>query len=417
MKSKERLQAALRHETGDRIPVDFGGTAVTGIHCKVVEGLRNHFGLEKRPVKVSDPFQMLGNIDPDLAEALGVDCQGLYCKNNMFGIDNEKLHEQVTPWGQTVLISEGISLAPDKDGNVYIYPQGDTNVGASGVMPEQCYFFNAIEKQTEVNDDEITPEDNLEEYGLLTNEDLDYFENKLNYLNPDENGVIASFGGTALGDVAFIPGMALKHPKGIRNVTEWYMSTIIRQEYIHTFFEKQTEIALENYKRLWARLGSKVDAVFTCGTDFGSQQSQFCSADTYRELWLPHYKRMNDWIHENTTWKVMKHSCGAIMPLLPAFIESGFDIMNPVQINAADMDSKTLKAKFGKDLTFWGGGIDTQKVLPFASPAEVKSHVIEQCKIFGEDGGFVFNTVHNTQANVPLENFVAMLEGLREINP
>ena len=125
---------------------------------------------------------------------------------------------------------------------------------------------------------------------------------------------------------------------------------------------------------------------------------------------------MNDWIHSHTTWKGFKHSCGAIVPFLPVLIEAGFDIINPVQINAKGMDSKMLKKEFGKDLTFWGGGIDTQRVLPFGTPDEVRRQVLEQCEIFGRDGGFVFNTVHNIQANVPVENVVAMLDALKIFN-
>lgn len=416
MNSKERLQRTLNHQSSDKIPVDFGATSVTGIHCNIVEGLRNHFGLEKRPVTIIEPFQMLGKIDPDLAEILDIDCQGLFSTKNMFNIDNDELHEQVTPWGQQVLIAKNISLIPDAQGDVYAYPEGDTSVEASAVMPDKCYFFNAIEKQTEVNDDEIKPEDNLEEYGPISDDEIESYAQKIDALNPETTGIVASFGGTALGDVAFIPGMGLKHPKGIRSVVEWYMSTVMRQEYIHTFFEKQIDIAIENYKKLWKRIGNKVDVVFTCGTDFGSQESQFCSVDTFRELWLPHYKRMNNWIHENTTWKTMKHSCGAIVPLLPVLIEAGFDVINPVQINARDMDSRVLKERFGKNVTFWGGGSDTQKILPFGTPEEVKKHVQEQCSVLGQDGGFVFNTVHNVQANVPIENFLAMLDGLKEIN-
>ena len=111
------------------------------------------------------------------------------------------------------------------------------------------------------------------------------------------------------------------------------MSTVMRQEYLHEIFRRQTDIAIANYEKLWAVLGDKVDVVLTCGTDFGSQESQFCSVEVFNELWLPHYRRMNDWIHEHTTWKVFKHSCGAIVPILPGLIEAGFDIINPVQIN------------------------------------------------------------------------------------
>jgi uroporphyrinogen-III decarboxylase len=125
---------------------------------------------------------------------------------------------------------------------------------------------------------------------------------------------------------------------------------------------------------------------------------------------------MNDWIHENTQWKTFKHSCGAVETLMDSFIRAGFDIINPVQINADGMDPKKLKQKYGKDLVFWGGGIDTQKVLPFATPEKVREHVLQNCEIFNQNGGFIFNTVHNVQANVPVENMVAMLEAIREFN-
>lgn len=174
----------------------------------------------------------------------------------------------------------------------------------------------------------------------------------MNEASATGRAVVASFGGTALGDVAFVPGMGLKEPKGIRSVVEWYMSTVMRQEYLHEIFRRQTDIAIANYEKLWAVLGDKVDVVLTCGTDFGSQESQFCSVEVFNELWLPHYRRMNDWIHEHTTWKVFKHSCGAIVPILPGLIEAGFDIINPVQINAKGMDSEMLKREFGSHLTF-----------------------------------------------------------------
>jgi uroporphyrinogen-III decarboxylase len=130
---------------------------------------------------------------------------------------------------------------------------------------------------------------------------------------------------------------------------------------------------------------------------------------------LPYYRKVNDWIHENTNWKTFKHSCGAVEILLPHFIEAGFDIINPVQINAAGMDTVQLKKKYGDKLVFWGGGVDTQGAFAFGTPSEVKEQVRRQCSILNENGGFVFNTVHNIQANVPFANVVAMLEALREL--
>jgi len=416
MTSKERLQATLNHRQPDRIVVDFGATSVTGIHCKIVKELREYYGLENRPVRIVEPYQMLGEVDAELREIIGIDTISLFGTHDMFGIDETRLHEQRTPWGQDVLIAKSIDLTPDDSGDVYVFPRGNKSVAASAVMPQGCYFLNAIERQGEIDEDELKDEDNLEEFGYLSDRDLTHFSKQAFLLEATGKGVVASFGGTALGDVAFIPGMGLEVPKGIRSVSEWYMSTICRQELIHQIFEKQTDIAIENFKRLWNEIGEKVDVVFNCGTDFGTQDSQFCSPETFQYLWLPHYKRMNDWIHTNTTWKILKHSCGAILPLIPGLIEAGFDIINPVQINAKDMDASFLKSEFGNDLTFWGGGVDTQVILPNGTRDEIRNHVFRQCDILSKNGGFVFNSVHNLQANTPLPNLIAVFDAIKEYN-
>ncbi|HOI48197.1 MAG TPA: uroporphyrinogen decarboxylase family protein, partial [Prolixibacteraceae bacterium] len=138
--------------------------------------------------------------------------------------------------------------------------------------------------------------------------------------------------------------------------------------------------------------------------------------EQFDELWLPYYRRINDWVHLHTPEKTFKHSCGAVETFMGRFIAAGFDIINPVQINARGMDPALLKKKYGRELVFWGGGIDTQKTLPYASPGEVRREVLRLCEIFSKDGGFVFNTVHNIQANVPVENLVAMIDALKEFN-
>jgi len=413
MNSREKVQRALNHKAGT-IPVDFGTTGVTGIHCKVIEGLRRHYGLEDKPVKVIEPYQMLGEVDNELQQIIGTDVTGIYGRSNMLGTTELEYHRQTTPWGQTVLISKDIDLTPDAAGNIYIYAQGDRTYPPSAVMPAGCFFINAIERKLFVDEDNLRIEDNLEEYGLISDTDLAHFATQIDEAALSGKAVIAAFGGAALGDIAFIPGMSLKDPKGIRSVAEWYMSTVMRQDFIHKIFERQIDIAILNYQKLWEQAGDKVDVVFTCGTDFGTQVSQFCSPETYRNLWQPHYKRMNDWIHRHTTWKIFKHSCGSVTPLIPDMIGSGFDILNPVQINAKNMDSQMLKDEFGQQLTFWGGGVDTQRVLPNATPEQVKEHVWSQCEIFGKGGGFVFNAVHNIQANTPIENVTALFEVINE---
>ena len=415
MTSKERILATLDHREPDGLAVDFGATPMTGIHCRVVEKLRDYYGLEKRPVLVTDPFQMLGEVDAELREIIGCDCVSVGGPSNSFGTTQTEHHLQRTPWGQEVLISSGIDMTPAADGNVYIYPQNDRSCSPSGVMPEGCFFFNAKERNFTVDDDNLNPEDNLEEFRPVSDATLKHYVARIDKAAESGKAVVASFGGTALGDVAAVPGQSLKNPKGVRTVAEWYMSTVIRQDYIKEIFDRQTDIAVENLKKFWAAVGSKVDVVMLCGADFGTQESQFCSVETFRELWLPYYRKMTDWIHSNTTWKVFKHSCGAMVPLIPSIIDAGFDILNPVQINAKDMDPAMLKREFGKDLVFWGGGVDTQKVLPFGTPEQVRRQVREEAEILGAGGGFVFSSIHNVQANVPVENVVAMIEELKSL--
>jgi uroporphyrinogen-III decarboxylase len=228
--------------------------------------------------------------------------------------------------------------------------------------------------------------------------------------------VIAGFGGTAFGDIALVPAPALKHPKGIRDITEWYVSTSSRQDYVHKVFERQCEIALQNLEKIHAAIGNRVQAVYICGTDFGTQTSAFCSVKTFRNLYFPYYKQINDWIHAHTTWKTFKHSCGAVSKFLASMIEAGFDILNPVQCSATGMEPEQLKANFGDQLVFWGGGVDTQDVLPFRTPAEVREQVLRRCEVFAPGGGFVFNSIHNVQAATPVENIVAMLDAVHEFN-
>jgi uroporphyrinogen-III decarboxylase len=283
-------------------------------------------------------------------------------------------------------------------------------------MPSGGFFFDCIIRQDPIHEEKLNPEDNLEEFGPISQADLDHIVRTTRAASASGRGVIASFGGTALGDIALVPGPFLKHPKGIRDVTEWYVSTSSRQDYVHKVFERQCEIAIGNLEKIHAAIGDIVQAVFICGTDFGTQTSAFCSVKTFNSLYFPYYKQVNDWIHAHTQWKTFKHSCGAVSKFLPSFIECGIDILNPVQCSATGMDPEQLKANFGDRLVFWGGGVDTQKVLPFGTAAEVREQVLRRCEIFAPGGGFVFNTIHNVQAATPVENIVAMLDAVHEFN-
>jgi uroporphyrinogen-III decarboxylase len=414
--SRQRVLDALNHRQPDRAPVDFGATSVTGIHVTVVAALRDYYGLEKRPVKVHEPYQMLGLIEADLQEAMGLDVQGVYRPKTMFGF----LNEGWKPWnfnGLEVLVARDFNTTTDANGDTLIYPEGDLSAAPSGRMPKGGWFFDTIVRQRHFDANNLDPLDNCEEFKPLTESELARIAASTAAARETGLAVIANFGGTAFGDIALVPGPFLKDPRGVRDVAEWYMTTASRRDYVHAVFARQCETGIRNLAAVARAVGpSGVDAVYICGTDFGTQTSSFCSVKTFRELWLPYYREVCSWIHANTTWKCFKHSCGSVERFYESMIEAGFDIVNPVQCSAAGMDPRRLKDKYGSRLVFWGGGVDTQRTLPFGTPEEVRREVLERCGIFAPGGGFVFNAIHNIQAGTPVENAVAMLGALNEFN-
>lgn len=415
MSPREKVLAALHHRPGP-VPVDFGSTGVTGMHASCVAALRRHYGLPEHPVKICEPFQMLGEIEPDLGEALGSDAIGVSGRGTMFGFPLENWREWRTPWGQVVLVPDGFRVREEPSGDVYVFPAGDMTVPASGHMPRGGYFFDAIVRQPPIDEDKLDPRDNCEEFALLAPEDITHWKNEIARVRGSRHAVHASLGGTGFGDIALVPAAFLKHPRGIRDVSEWYISLVERRDYIHAVFDYQCGIALKNLETFAGIAGDAIDVLFVCGTDFGTQASQFCSRATFDDLWAPYYRRVNDWVHRHTKWKTFKHTCGAVRPLIPNLLDAGFDILNPVQCSAADMDPGRLKAEFGDRLVFWGGGVDTQRTLPFGTPAEVRAQVTERLKVFSPGGGFVFNTIHNVQAGTPVANIIAMVEAIRDFN-
>ena len=415
MNSRQRLQAALNHQQPDRVPVDFGSNAVTGMHVTAVTRLRQAvLGNKNYKVKVIEPYQMLGEIDDELRDALGIDVVGLYTRKNLFGFENKDWKPFTLFDGTECLVPGNFNVTKNSAGDYLIYPEGDTTVPASGHMPVGAYFFDSIIRQQPVDEDNLNPADNCEEFGLLDADTLKYYEKSIKELSATGRAVMMTFPGTAFGDIALVPGPWMKHPKGIRDIEEWYVSTAIRKDYVHAIFEKQCEFALKNIETLAKLIGDRVDATFVTGTDFGTQRGLFISKEAYRELFKPYHIRVCKKIHELTKWKVFIHSCGSVYDLLPEFIEVGFDILNPVQCNAACMDARTLKKEFGKHLTFWGGGCNTQQTLPFGTPDEVYREVRERIDIFNDGGGFVFDTVHNVQGPTPAANLQAMFKAIKD---
>jgi hypothetical protein len=365
-------------------------------------------------VKIVEPYQMLGEVDDELAEAMGIDVVGVMAPTTMFGFVNEGWKPFALFDGTEVLVPGQFNVTEAPGGGWYIYPEGDTSVAPSGHMPKDGFYFDALCRQEPLDDAELDPADNLEEFGPLGDDDLQHLAAAARRAAGAGKGAILSVPGSGFGDIALVPAMWLKHPKGIRDVEEWYVSTVLRRDYVREVFQRQCEIALGNIERLIAAVGDDVQAAFTTGTDFGTQTGLFLSVESYRELYKPLHRTVSDFIHRHSNWKVFIHSCGAVAQLVPEFIDAGFDILNPVQCSCPGMDPEGLKSEFGQNLVFWGGGVDTQKTFPFGSPREVYDEVRRRIDILGAGGGFVFNTIHNIQANTPIENIEAMLRAVRD---
>jgi hypothetical protein len=417
MTSRERVSLSLAHKEPDRVPLDLGGSVLTGMHVSSLYRLRQALRLDPAgtPVRLLDPYQMLGEVSMDLVDALGVDVVQLPAARTLFGYPREGWK----PWqffdGTPVLVPEGFNTSPERNGDILMYPEGDRSAPPSGRLPREGYYFDEIVRQPPIHDRRLDPAENSEEFTLIGADDLEYYRREAERLHREtDKAIFAGFCFTSFGDIALVPAPWLRKPKGIRDIEEWYISTVTRQEYVRKVFERQCEVAVANLEKLHQALGDVVHVTLVTGTDFGAQGGLFISPQTYRDLYKPFHTAVNDWLHRNTSWKSFIHSCGAVSELIPDFIEAGFDILNPVQTGAAGMDPDELKRRFGDRLAFWGGGVDTQRTLPFGTPEEVRRQVRERVRIFGRGGGFVFSAIHNIQAGIPVENLTALFEAFQD---
>lgn len=354
-----------------------------------------------------------------MLQALHIDVVDVTNNYTMFGFENKGWKPWRLQSGLEVEVPEDFNTTVDEKGNTYLYAQGDMNYPPASKMPKDGYFFDHIERgNIEFDEDTVGGrEDFKDDFGILTDKQLRFIEDRCNYIyNNTEYGMIGGGALAGLGDFAMIPGPNVKQPKGIRSIPDFMMAHQICPDYIHEIYEYQTEIALKNAELFKQACGEKIQAIIISGTDFGTQNGPFMSLDAFREFYKPYYKKLNDWVHKNTNWKTFYHSCGAVSTFIPDFVDMGVDILNPVQLSANGMDGKELKEKWGDKLTFWGGGVDTQKTLPFGTPEEVYKEVTERLELFNTNGGFVFNPVHNIQGQTTAENMMAMFKAIDDFN-
>lgn len=417
--SRERFLQTINHQDPGDVVVDLGAASTTGIHAEALSNLRRYLGLSPKRERISEPFQLLGEVDEEMRKALGIDIVGIGTNWTIYGFENTGWKTWHLPQGLEVEVPKDFVYTVDHKNNTYMYPCGDIHAKPVAKLPAGGYFFDNVDHTAGEFDEETASarEDFRDDYAVYTDSQLRFMEEQIDYYY--KNTDYALFGAaalTAMGDMAYIPGPAQKLPRGIRSPEDWLVAHYTVPEYVHECYEMQLETAMKNVKLLKEAAGNKIQAVFVSGTDLGTQRSQYISNDMYREFYLPYHKKLNDWIHQNTEWKVFFHSCGAIEKLMPELYEAGVDILNPVQCSADGMDPVMLKEKWGDKFVFWGGGVDTQKTLPFGTPEEVYAEVLERLKIFAPGGGFIFNTIHNIQGPTKPENINAIFEAVRDYN-
>ena len=417
MTKRERVAAAISHRQPDKIPVDIGATGQTGLSASVIYQLRKKLGLKEVPVRIAEIYQLLGEVDEQLRDYFGSDVIGLNGTHDMFGNKICGAQPFSMTDGTPCTVSETFRFDV-RGGDYYTYAQGDTALPPCAKMPKDSYFFDGIVRNGDFDEDALTPEEDWKEaFSVMSDESAKYYEAQSNKLFEETDyAIIGNLGGGGLGDAAILPGISEKYPKGIRRMDDWLMAHILYPDYIKTVFEMQTQVMLKNLEIYRQAVGDRIQIVWISGTDFGTQKGEFVSPDVFRDLYKPFYRRINDWVHKNTNWKTFFHTCGSIYNILPDLIEMGVDIVNPVQVSAANMDAQRLKDRFGGQIVFWGGGVDTQKTLPYGTPEEVYAQVQERLRIFGKGGGYVFGSIHNIVAKTPIENIMAMVEAVRDFN-
>jgi len=377
MNSRQRVLLALNHKEPDRVPFDMGGTVVTGIHHKAYTALREALGLPQRDPKIIDMIQQLAQVDDDVMDRLGVDMRNISPRSSAT--------HQITigDMGEyTYFYDEfGIGWRSPKDGGWY-YDMFDHPLrGEAGVAQAETFPLP-------------DPLDPARFVGLR--------EAAIRVRDEEQRAVI--FGNISAGIFEMLTWM-----RGYEDAyADWGSGSPVASK----LMDRMLELQVAYWEKALSIVGDVID-VAQIADDIAGQNGPLISPRSYRKLLKPRHKELCDFIHARTNARIFMHSCGAIRSFIPDFIEIGIDIINPVQVSAAGMDSAELKREFGKDIVFWGGGVDTQHVLGSGTPDDVRAEVRRRLRDFMPGGGFVFNTVHNIQGNVPAENLVAMWETMQ----
>jgi len=407
MTSRERVQKAISFEQPDRVPIDLGGMKASGIAASTCGLLKTRLGI-RTPTRVTDPRFMIAEVDELLRRRFRAD---------VVPVDLSQIVNSVRPdsqWvprtlfdGTPVLLPPGTAVREDEDG-------GWTLLAADGSpshfrMPRDGYYFDdtAFNRAGRIDPAGFRPQSDIPDESLRLMQD---YAGGL-YRSTDYALLGWGFGVCFLG-LSLITDRSSNVTQGMPD--EWMMMLMTEKETCHEVMDRSVEATISCLRRVNEAVGGFCFAWGIASDDSGTQRCEFINPDLWAEMIKPHYAKLCDWVHRNTRMKTFLHSCGSIPRLIPHLIEAGVDILNPVQTSAAGMDPRRLKDEFGGKIVFWGGGCDTQSVLPGSTPEAVREHVRERMAVFAPGGGYVFTQVHNIQAKVPPENVEAMLDAAFE---
>ncbi len=401
MTSRERVRTALAHREPDRVPLDLGSNLTSGIMAHALDRLRRHLDLERRPVRVHEVLQMLGEVEMDVVERLGVDILPVEPLVQFFGLRRENWK----PWklwdGTDVLVPGQFDVEVDAEGGWLLHTGGDAAKPVEGRMPRGGFYFDMPSLTESRPNWAPPPVAEVRKQNLLSTEELDHLQARAEHLfrTTDKALMLGAWDATGLPWVGSIP--------------DFLVLLLADPQYVRDLFAARTEVAIRNMEALGARLGETIDVIGLEGNDFGAQNAELISPGLFEELFVPFLREQNDWVHAHTRWKTWYHCCGSITRILPMMIDCGVDVINPVQTSAAGMDPAWLKRTFGARVVFWGGGVDTQRTLPFGTPDQVAAEVHERIRVLAPGGGFVFNPIHNIQQGTPPANIVAAYDTAR----
>jgi uroporphyrinogen decarboxylase len=400
MTSQERILAALDHRETDRVPVDFSGHRSSGIAAMAYPKLRKRLGLSPKPIRVYDVVQQLAVLDEDVLDRFGVDTIEL---GRGFALEEKSWSPWTLPDGTPCFVPAWTRI--ERDGNRWVIRSKSGRILTH--MPDGALYFEQTYFPFLEGDDLGAIADVLGEsmWTAIASppgpiEDKALRQGAKRFRAATSRAIIGLFGGNLFEIGQFL----------YRN-DQFMMLLAGEPRHAHRFLDKLMEIHLANLERFLAAVGEDIDIILF-GDDLGMQTGPMMSPQMYCEFFKPRHKLLWNRAKELADVKVMLHCCGGVRELMPHLIETGLDAINPVQISCCGMDARELKAEFGKETAFWGGGCDTQDVLPNGTPEQVVEHVRKQVEILRPGGGFVFQQVHNILANVPAENIVAMFDAV-----